>query len=218
MKNLKISNILIGLVFSIAFISIGVILSLNFRLLYYWDVEYLNISDTSGYSKDVILENYNALIDYLSPFYKGELIFPSMISSKEGLIHFQEVKVIFNSFYLLAALSLLALACIIFYKYRKKDYKYLKTAAYTVLILPLLVAVCVALNFEVTFILFHKIFFRNNYWIFNPVTDPVINILPETFFLHCCILIVIIVILGSMLLFSISHILDNKKRKSLLLK
>ncbi len=48
--------------------------------------------------------------------------------------------------------------------------------------MPLLLTVPILLNFEKSFIIFHKLLFRNDYWVFNPNLDPVINILPEEFF------------------------------------
>ena len=64
----------------------------------------------------------------------------------------------------------------------------------------------VALDFERAFITFHQIVFRNNYWVFDYRSDPVINILPETFFMHCFIMIVIIVItLAGLCLFYYYH-------------
>ncbi|MFV0342175.1 MAG: TIGR01906 family membrane protein [Anaerocolumna sp.] len=217
MKKYKLSNILIGILFTLTFLSIGVIAALNFRFIYYWDIDILNIPKTSGYSKEVILENYNALIDYNSPFFKGELAFPSLPSSSHGLIHFQEVKTIFVSFYYIGFLSVLALAGITYYKHKKKDYLYLRVSAVTVLVVPVVTALFTALNFDATFVFFHKIFFRNDYWLFDPATDPVINILPDIFFLHCLIVIIIFIIVGSMMLFSASRIIDNRRRKSLLI-
>ncbi len=218
MKNFKPTNVLIGIIFTLAFLSIGVIAAVNFRFIYYLDVELLDIPRTSGYSKEVIIENYNALIDYNSPFYKGDLAFPSLPSSPHGIIHFEEVKNIFVSFYYIGFVSVAALAGIIYYKNKHKDYRYLKVSAVTVLVVPIIAAIGVVLNFDATFVLFHKIFFRNDYWLFDPATDPVINILPDTFFLHCLIVIIVFIVVGSMMLFSASRILDNRRRKSLLIK
>ena len=47
-------------------------------------------------------------------------------------------------------------------------------------------------NFDRFFVMFHGVFFNNDAWIFNPATDPIINVLPETFFLHCFILFFIL--------------------------
>lgn len=40
----------------------------------------------------------------------------------------------------------------------------------------------IATDFTKYFILFHHIFFKNDFWILNPATDMLINIVPEGFF------------------------------------
>lgn len=194
----KISNLLIGIVFTLFFISIGVIFAVNFRPLYYFDIDYLSIPESSGYDKELIRRNYDVLIDYNSPFYKGELEFPDLQSSPQGLQHFEEVKDIFVIFYYLAFITLIACTAIIIYKKKKKDKTYLLTSSITVVVLPLVVALVSAINFDRVFTLFHKVFFRNDYWIFIPQFDPIINILPQTFFLHSLILILVVILLGSL--------------------
>lgn len=213
MKKFKVSDILIGLVFTLFFISIGVIASVNFRFIYYFDINYLNIPESSGFDVSTIKENYDALIDYNSPFFKGDLQFPTLPSSTEALQHFSEVKNIFVSFYYFAAVTLLLGLVIIFYKAHKKDYSYLGVSAVTVLVIPIVVAAGCAINFDKLFIIFHKIFFRNNYWLFDPVTDPVITILPDTFFFHALIVIIAFVFLGSLILFLLSRRIKLSKQK-----
>ncbi|HCM13569.1 MAG TPA: TIGR01906 family membrane protein, partial [Lachnospiraceae bacterium] len=66
-------------------------------------------------------------------------------------------------------------------------------------------------DFDTSFVIFHKLlFFNNNDWLFNPVTDPVINILPETYFLHCALAIILFIILGS-IIFAIQYFRIKKK-------
>ncbi len=205
MKKFKKTDILIGIVFTLLLISVGVIAAVNFRFVYYFDVKHLNIAQTSGLDTDVILENYNALIDYNSPFFKGDLQFPSLPSSPEALQHFKEVKNIFVSFYYIAAVTILLSIIIILYKAKRKEYGYLLVSSVSVLVIPVLAAAGCALNFDATFVLFHKIFFRNNYWLFDPATDPVITILPDTFFLHALIVIILTVLTGSLILYLFSR-------------
>lgn len=209
-KEFKTSDILIGIVFTLMVISIGVIFTVNFRPLYYFDINYLNIKETSGYDEELIRKNYNALIEYNSPFYKGELELPDLPSSPQGLQHFVEVKDIFAAVYFLAFTSLITCILIIIYKQKKKDYSYLLLSSITVILLPIIIGVLVSVNFDRAFVVFHKIFFRNDYWIFNEELDPVIKILPQTFFLHCLLLILFILVLGSGLLF-LSHRLVKRK-------
>lgn len=59
----------------------------------------------------------------------------------------------------------------------------------------LLIALLAALDFDRAFTVFHSIFFpgKDN-WLFDPVTDPVILILPEAFFRNCAIAIVTVLL------------------------
>jgi integral membrane protein (TIGR01906 family) len=205
MRKFKFTDILIGFVFTLLLISIGVIAAVNFRFIYYFDISHLKIAETSGLDRQVIIENYDTLIDYNSPFFRGDLKFPTLTASASGLEHFIEVKNIFVSFYYTGLVSLIAAIIIILYKMRKKDRSYLFVSAITVLVLPAVTALGCAINFDAAFVIFHKIFFRNNYWLFDPVTDPVITILPDTFFLHELIVIIAFVVIGSAVLFLFSR-------------
>lgn len=203
MKKFKISDLLIGIIFTLLFISLAVVITINFRPLYYMDIDFLNIDETSGFDKANIIENYNALIDYSSPFFQEELIFPSLAASESGLFHFVEVKNIFTAFYILGAITLILGIIIIVQKARNKDFSYLLVSAITAIVLPNLLGLFMSLDFDRTFYLFHKLFFNNDYWIFDPVTDPVITILPDTFFMHCAIMIILLVLLFSITFFII---------------
>ena len=68
-----LADLIIGIVFSIFFISVGFVLALNFKNLYYNDVEILNIEKTASLDNEVIKENYDALVSYMQPTSKGEL-------------------------------------------------------------------------------------------------------------------------------------------------
>lgn len=197
----KISDIGIGLLFFLFFATLGTVLVLSWGGLYRFDVKYLNIEATSGLSYDVIMENYNALMAYCSPFFFGELKFPSLPASPRGISHFAEVKVIFNACYIIMAISFVLLCFIVINKRKKHDVNYLKTASITTIVFPLLVGLGMSINFNKAFVIFHKLFFRNDDWLFDPATDPVITILPEAYFMHCGIVIVSVVILGSIALF-----------------
>lgn len=211
MKKFKPTDILIGIIFTLLFTSIGVIAAVNFRFIYYLDISILKIPETSGYDVETIIANYDALIDYNSPFFKGPLKFPTLPASPQGIQHFEEVKNIFVSFYFIAFLTLIISLIIIFYKVRKQDKSYLMVSSITVLVLPILVAIGTVINFDKAFVIFHKIFFRNDYWLFDPTTDPVITILPDTFFLHSLIVIIVFIFFGSLILYLCSNIGKNKR-------
>ncbi|HEK4638798.1 TPA: TIGR01906 family membrane protein [Clostridioides difficile] len=197
----KFLNVLFSVCISIVII-VGVInFTVGFKQLYYFDIDYLNISELSGLSKDDIKLNYDYLIDYNLNKNVSEFKLPTLKSSPQGKIHFEEVRNIFQNINKLAKLLLVVFLVGIILSVKNKNIKILKTTSITLIIMPLLLTVPILLNFEKSFIIFHKLLFRNDYWIFNPDLDPVINILPEEFFFHSGMMILILILLVSILLF-----------------
>jgi integral membrane protein (TIGR01906 family) len=74
-------------------------------------------------------------------------------------------------------------------------------------VVPAICGILIALNWEQAFITFHHIFFRNDYWLFDPATDPIIVILPDAFFLHCAVGILLLVLFFSITSIMAAHIL-----------
>ncbi len=204
------SNFLLAVVWMLFWISFAVVVTLNFRSLYYWDIEHLDIEGISGYSEEVIRENYDVLIDYNSMFYQGELEFPTFSMSESGRIHFQEVKSLFSYFQYLLIVTFLICVPILIVNIRKRSFAFLKAAGAVTLVLPSLIAVFIAFNWDWVFVTFHKIAFRNDYWIFDPKYDPVITILPDRFFMHCALMIVLLVVLGAVLCLGVGFLADRK--------
>ena len=77
--------------------------------------------------------------------------------------------------------------------------------------IPAALGLLIAANWEWVFITFHKLVFQNDYWLFDPYTDPVITILPDEFFMHCAALIMILVLTGSLAFFAAWKKLTKKK-------
>lgn len=193
----KLPHLLLALVLTFFIISGSVIFTLAFRPLYYHDIKALKIEERSGMSEEEIRKNYDALIDYNMSWEKGLLEFPTLSQSEQGQIHFREVKEIFDLFkYLGIATFVLGIPGVILMA-RKKDFLFLKYTSILSVALPAAAGALVAVNWDKAFVLFHEIAFDNDYWIFDPVWDPVINMLPDTFFLHCAVMILGGVVLGS---------------------
>lgn len=206
------TDFMIGVIFTLFFMAVGVVLVLNLRPIYYFDISLLNIEESSGFSEQIIKENYDALMDYNSPFFQGELKFPTLEASDNGLQHFKEVKQIFVSFYWILLITGILLVPAVFYKKKRDDsLRFLRNSAALMLIIPTIVGIAFAVNFDQAFVVFHKIFFNNDYWIFSPETDPVITILPDTFFMHCAIGIIGVMIFSSLVLYLIYR---RKKARS----
>ncbi|EQF26472.1 hypothetical protein QEW_1204 [Clostridioides difficile CD160] len=210
----KFLNILFSTCISVVII-VGVInFTVGFKQLYYFDIDYLNISDLSGLSKDDIKLNYDYLIDYNLNKNVSEFKLPTLKSSPEGKIHFEEVRNIFQNINKLAKVLMIVSLVGIILNAKNKNIKILKTTSITLIIMPLLLAIPVLLNFEKSFIIFHKLLFRNDYWIFSPDLDPVINMLPEEFFFHAGVMILMLILLVSILLLIMYKLCKSSKIKT----
>lgn len=201
-------NFVIGVFFLLFFISIGLCVAIYARPLYYIHLEELSVATNAPV--EMIKENYDALIDWCSPFVRGELSFPSLPSSESGISHFMEVKVIFNLFFAMLFVCPVFLAGLIVLQHKRNSKSYLLTSPIIVCALPLIVAAACVIDFSKAFVIFHKIMFRNDDWIFSVYEDPIILFLPESFFMQCALVIVAVVLLGCIALWGVY--LWNRKR------
>ena len=206
----RLLNILISFSLAIFIISGSVILGLNCKSLYYYDIKNLNISDMSGFTEEEIKLNYDYLIDYNLNKNVGEFHLPTIEYSKEGKIHFEEVRNIFQVikkiFYLMGIISILGIILSI----KNKNIEFLNTTSIITMLLPIVVAIPLVINFNYFFIKFHEIVFSNDYWIFDPDKDPVINMLPEEVFFHIGLFILVLILLGSILLQLLYRVINKK--------
>ncbi|WP_315897490.1 TIGR01906 family membrane protein [Streptococcus sp. sy010] len=159
-------------------------------LIFPLEIGWLDLPKQVSLSSSVILSNFNQLMTYLTQFWSPRLSMTDFPSSEAGLKHFADVK---GLFLLTQGIFLLTLWPAI--RFFGQDWRQTSFASYRLAIkgfalLPLGIAVVVMLvGFETFFYLFHQIFFAGkSNWLFNPFTDPVILILPETFFLHCFVI------------------------------
>ncbi|WP_148408877.1 TIGR01906 family membrane protein [Murimonas intestini] len=207
-------SLILAVIYMLFIISFSVVITLNFRPLYYFDIGHLDIPAESGYPADEIRENYDALIDYNSMFNHSELKFPTLAMSDTGRIHFVEVKNIFVAVQYLCIAAFLAALVWTVIKAKKKDFSFLFGASLLSIVVPAVLGALIALNWDNFFVTFHHIFFNNDYWIFDAATDPVITILPDTFFMHCALMILGGVVLGSILCFAAEKILAKRSRRA----
>ena len=114
-------------------------------------------------------------------------------SSFINLIHFKDVKSIFMVLYTIILLFIIAMIIYLVIKHRDKDKCILsifnKGANLVFIVFTALIAM-ITFNFSNTFTMFHKLFFRNDYWVFDYRTDPVILALPEELFMILSVLII----------------------------
>lgn len=141
-----------------------------------------------------IVHNYDTLIDYMFAGPDTRLTFRELPMSPEGEFHFWEVKVIFQNFFramLISGFITLLISAVLI---RERDLRFLNLGSILVFLVPALLAIPVALNFDRAFVMFHEIAFSNDYWIFDPVRDPIIRYLPQSLFLKNTLIILVIII------------------------
>ena len=174
-------------------LSVSIAVTINFTPLYSFDIDYLNIAAKIGMTKEVILKNYNILINYLNNPWISELKMSEFPSSDRGLFHFYEVKKLFLLDYIILLVTGIGSFLFLYYiKITKEIWKLIHFFQWGSVVPPLLIII-LFINFDTLFILFHKVFFNNNAWLFNPSTDPIILALPETFFMHSFILAFVLI-------------------------
>ena len=103
-------------------------------------------------------------------------------------LHMRDVRNLFLGGIKVGGVCLIVAAAILtMFKKREKDWKRLFCRAYSIalgvwLVIGVLLGIAFSIDFTTCFTIFHKLFFTNNLWIFNPETDYMIRMLPEGFF------------------------------------
>ena len=131
-----------------------------------------------------VMSNYNQLMWYLIWPFKRKLRMNNLPTSSMAAGHFADVKKLF----VLAIIAFLCCLIILFWCQRrnKKFLRLNKVWALLFLLLPVAMLPFALTNFDNFFITFHHLFFAgSNTWLFDPVTDPIINVLTEGFFASC---------------------------------
>ena len=171
-------------------------------------------------SVEQIKEAFNQVMDYclgLRPdFAAGVLPF-----SQSGASHFADVRVLFVLDLVVAVVSLAALL-VLFVLSRKCRLTPAPLlghgpgfwAAIGLGAVFLVVGAVAATNFERAFVVFHSLFFpgKTN-WLFDWRTDPIILLLPETFFRNCAILILALLIFWCVVLIAADLLAQRRRRK-----
>ena len=193
-----LKNSFFGLAGAAVMICLAVSVTVWFRPLYYFDIGYLQIPQTSGVSAELCRLNYDTLIDYNVLGGSETLAFPTMKMSENGRIHFEEVKQIFVVMQILALAGLAAFTAFLFRsrgRQKAEAFRWTRCAVGITLGLGAIVLLAVLIDWDAAFRILHSIFFDNDYWLFDPRTDPIITNLPDTFFLHCGLLILCLIAL-----------------------
>lgn len=173
-------------------ITLAIAFVILFTPLYSWTAQYFNIAESVGLTHEALMENYHVLIQYLNLPWMDTLNFPDFESSASGLFHFYEVKKLFYLDYILLVIS--GVISFFFLRHVKKNKRgfVLINPIRVMSILPIVLTIVLAVNFDWLFTAFHQVLFNNDAWLFNPATDPIINVLPQEFFMICFVVVFVL--------------------------
>ncbi len=163
----------------------GTLWFISFNSTFYLQ-EFEKYSLYSQFNQDQTFINnqFQSALDYLQG--KTKSLDSSFYNSKEKQ-HLEDVKHLYS---LLKIILLSSYFLFLFFTYllllHKKYFLYLQGIFFGALfsfLFTLLLALLSLLNFQTTFILFHKLLFNNTLWILNPETDNLIKLLPLELFI-----------------------------------
>lgn len=214
--NLKIfqqllTNILISILIALFSLGFWTLLSLNFTPIYYMCIDKFQLVTITGFDKNILIKEFKTLIHYLQFPWITKLKFDYFIMSPQGEIHFIDVKHIFIGIYIFLFIALCLTILFMFKVDNIELMKYIKSLNYffyIVIIFVVSLLCSIFFDFSKTFNTFHQIIFKNDYWLFDPIKDPIINALPEELFMLYAVIILLFLILQG-IIFKIIY----KKRK-----
>ena len=184
-STIKINNSLqqnlIGLLLFIGLVSLVAIITLNLTFTYPWISRHYNLDVITGLDHETLLYNYRRIIHYTNFPWVTTLYMPDFPMSDTGEFHFWEVKVIFQVLQVISMLFIIWL--IISIRKKWQLLKYFNSSANLTIIIFGAFSMIMLIDFGFFFYWFHRAFFNNDYWIFNPRYDPIILALPAELFM-----------------------------------
>ncbi|MCC8141140.1 MAG: TIGR01906 family membrane protein [Lachnospiraceae bacterium] len=207
MKESKLLTVLLAIAAALTILAGSIAVPILCRPFYYAQIDSLNLVEDTGLTEDEIKTAYNEMVDFCigaqDDFSVGVLPW-----SESGESHFEDVKVLFILDFVLLGCGAAAVVVILIIK-RLLHIKFSPIlrrgpgfwGGAVLGVAFLVIGGYAATDFDRFFTVFHHVFFpgKGN-WLFDPATDPVIELLPEVFFRNCAILIVVILIAACVIL------------------
>lgn len=187
---------------SMFFVIIACLLT-SFQVAVYGDPEYefyreeyekYHVTDVLDMTMDDVME----VTDYMMAYLIGDEDELSIVTDVDGRqqdffneqdrLHMADVRNLFLGGIKLRTMLLVAAALLIALLIcGKADWKHVIPRAYSwalrvFLIMIMFLGIAFSVDFTRCFVIFHKMFFSNDLWLFDPATDYMIRMLPEGFF------------------------------------
>lgn len=211
LNNTRGKDIFTGLLFSLAII-IGAVLLVTFcPIIYQVGISSYDLEGYTGLSNAQMVKSLTTICHYLTLFAKEPLQVPYFTLTKETLIHFKDVKAIYAFLQVFFIIDIVILSFMIRSHLKESNVEFLNVTGKISVVIVAFFGFLSLTSFDEAFILMHQMLFRNNYWLIDPVKDPIIRIFPEMFFNHCLIGILFLIVVVNIVL----QFLYRKVRHSL---
>lgn len=208
--SLGIINAILAFTLAVTLILLSVQIVLRFTPFYNYHIQKYNLTSRTHLNSEQIQQEYQYLVQYLTDSNSAEFNLRYLPYSKQGKIHFEDVRNIFMSIEKIQVGALLFSIGMLVIQIRRRDYGFLRGLYRWLLGIPVLVSLPLILDFEHSFIIFHKLLFRNDYWIFDPDKDPIIHLLPQQFFMNAAFFIIAIIFFYAILSFLMLRIVEKR--------
>ncbi len=208
MKKSKLLTVLLAIAAALTLLTFSIAVPIMVRPFYYAQIEPLHLPEYTGYTTEQIKTAFDEVLDYCigasDEFSVGDLEW-----SESGKSHFADCRVLFILDLRLLVVGAIAVIVLLILSrvLHRRCAPILRRgpcfwAGAGLGAVFLVIGGYAALDFDRFFTVFHMVFFpgKDN-WIFDPNTDPIINLLPEEFFLNCAILIFAVLIIGCVIFF-----------------
>ncbi len=119
-------------------------------------------------------------------YFKGQNHLEDNLFSFQAKVHLKDVKFLIHSATVINYFSIFVAVIMVLLFLKRKKYKLLKRSiiigSSITIFVVIIIAISLSINFDFIFIIFHKILFSNNLWLFEQ-SDKLIKLFPPEFFI-----------------------------------
>lgn len=192
MKHLtsKLITLICGIM--LCFISFALAVFITLKASFLYPILAKDMDNALNLDQEIIGANYEALIDYNSNPLTAKLELEQLTMSDSGRLHFEEVRNIFMGIFLIGIIFAILILISKRWSYKKSWLPISKVALIISALFPIILIPSFIFAFDKLFVLFHKLLFNNDYWLFSSQENPIIYYLPQSFFEGMAIVIITI--------------------------
>lgn len=151
----------------------------------------IDLHSQVGLTQSNLQEELGGILKYLLDPRVEQLQLKYFPASLGGIQHFKDVKNLVQWNLYVSIIGIFVVGFILNKLKRIRAFR-IDKGIKLLIMFPILLLVMIIFSFDQVFYLFHQILFSNDLWLFSPVTDPIILILPsELFALYFFIAIVL---------------------------